>query len=191
MHSVNRILDHRVGPRGEIEYEVEWKEKKADGTPWPNDWLGAKDVTPDIIEQYNTKRGHGVPSRKAEIDISLLVPEVRLSLANVMMKGAPTRNGFNGPNRPRVHKLPLGCLCIESVARGFLDMMRKQGGPPIALDKGSGDSFFVAAVEIFCPPPRRWSRGGTPSVTPATRAPSSPSGSRLRSHFTLCRASDR
>jgi hypothetical protein len=44
-------------------------------------------------------------------------------------------------------------------------------------------SFFVAPDEIFCPPLRRWSRGGTPSVTPATRAPSSPSGSRLRSHF--------
>ena len=62
-YSVKRIVNHRLLPDGTTEYEYEWKDKKLNGEPWPNSWSTADDLTPDLIQQYEERRGYGVPSK--------------------------------------------------------------------------------------------------------------------------------
>ena len=80
-YEIKRILDHRVVRGGELEYEVEWKPKK-DGTPWRTpagelltEWKKAEEITPDVIEAYEAKRGTGVPSQLVTIDAALSYTE--------------------------------------------------------------------------------------------------------------------
>ena len=160
MYKLRRILDHRAKKGGGIEYEVEWADKKINGEPWPNWWLPKKALTDDLIHGYESWSSHGVPRKEITIDVSLVYEEVRRKLANVMMNGAPTAAGnFSGPNRPRVHKLPMEQLSVLDVALGVLDLARKHGGPPIQLEhgnKGEPDEWWqliisdLDRVAAFC-----------------------------------------
>ena len=151
MYKVRRILDHRATKGGGIEYEVEWAEPKINGEPWPNWWLPKDALTDDLIHGYHSWRSHGVPRKEITIDVSLVYEEVRRKLSNVMMNGAPTAAGrFIGPNRPRVHKLPMEQLSVLDVALGVLELARKHGGPPIQLqhgNKGQDDEWWQLIIQ--------------------------------------------
>ena len=158
-YSVARVLDHRTVRGGGIEYEVEWKEKKRNGEPWPTDWLSADALTPDLIAAYETKRGHGVPSKLVTIECAQIYEECRRKVADTAQQGSPTKLGFNGANRPRVHRIPLQCLVLVDIARAVLDIARRHGGPPIALNKGKegeADAWWqlqitdISRIAAFC-----------------------------------------
>jgi hypothetical protein len=147
---VRRILDHRAKKGGGIEYEVEWADKKINGEPWPNWWMPKVALTVDLIDAYMAWRSHGVPEKLVTIDASVAYEELRRKLANVMMNGAPNSNGaFVGPNRPRVHKLPIEGLSLLDVALGVLEVARKYGGPPMMLkhgNKGQDDEWWQLVI---------------------------------------------
>ena len=110
----------------------------------------------DLVEAYNIKRGNGVPSLMVTHDVAPLVSETRLILSRVLMHGAPTANGFNGANRPRIHHIPLDIFTVECVAYGFLELMRKLGGPPLALErgnKGEPDEWAQLVIKDLHRPP--------------------------------------
>lgn len=150
MYKVRRILDHRQVRGGGLEYEVEWCGVDKAGNPWPLWWLRSEDITDDLVEGYQAARGQGVPTVHAQFNVSLVYEEVRRKVAQAIMTGSPTKNGFNGANRPRVHKLPLDILCLKDIALPVLEMARKHGGPPIALsrgNKGKPDEWWQLIIE--------------------------------------------
>ena len=61
---------------------------------------------------------------------------MRRSLAHAMMFGAPKATGFQGRNRPRVHKLLIGIASLKPVALGIMDIFRKHGGRAVKLESG-------------------------------------------------------
>jgi len=107
-------------------------------------------LTDDLIDAYMKWRSHGVPEKLVMIDASVAYEELRRKLANVMMNGAPNSAGaFVGPNRPRVHKLPIDGLSLLDVALGVLEVARKHGGPPIKLEhgnKGEDDDWWQLVI---------------------------------------------
>jgi len=88
-------------------------------------------VTPDMVEKYEKKRGHGVPQHIVPVDAALVYQAVRQTVGHAVMFGAPKATGFQGRNRPRVHHIRLGILQVHSVALAVVELMRKHGGPAL------------------------------------------------------------
>ena len=149
-YKVLRVLDHRRTRGGKIEYEVEFAGTDRSGNPWPLWWVTEDDLTKDLVESYRAKRGQGVPSLLAQVEVSLVYEEVRRRLAAVVMTGSKSKNGFNSANRPRIHKLYLECACLRDVAVPMLELARKHGGPPLKLghgNKGEADEWWQLIIE--------------------------------------------
>jgi len=151
MYKVRRVLDHRRVRGGGTEYEVQWAGTDRHGNLWPNWWVAEDDVTHDLVEAYYEKRGCGVPMVKAEVNVTLVYEEVRRRVAQVVLKGAPTKSGaFNGSNRPRVHVLHLESMSLRDIAVPMLEVARKHGGPPLQLahgNKGENDEWWQLTVK--------------------------------------------
>jgi hypothetical protein len=147
-YSVKRIVNHRLLPYGTTEYEYEWKDKKLNGEPWPNSWSTADDLTPDLIQQYEERRGYGVPSKIVDVNCALVYEETRRTISHALMFAAPNASGFQGRNRPRVHDPVLVLMSIQTVALGVLDIARKDGGPTLEITTGktSGQRWWQLII---------------------------------------------
>ena len=148
-YSVKRIVNHRLLPDGTTEYEYEWKDKKLNGEPWPNSWSTADDLTPDLIQQYEERRGYGVPSKIVDVNCALVYEETRRTISHALMFAAPNASGFQGRNRPSVHDPVLVLMSIQTVALGVLDIARKDGGPTLEITTGktSGQRWWQLIIK--------------------------------------------
>ena len=128
---IKQVLRHRVtkrGPKGEQrEYLVKW-----DGVdpntkqPWEDSWQPAENLTADVLSQYESRRGLGVPSLHVQVDVAIVLKMLRRSVAHALMFGAPKASGFQGRNRPRCHSMHVG-LCQLASSRHSTDQARSVG----------------------------------------------------------------
>ena len=141
-YRIKQVVRHRVtkrGPKGEQrEYLVKWdgvdpKTKQ----PWQDSWQPAENLTADVLSQYESRRGLGVPSLLVQVDVAVVLKMLRRSLAHALMFGAPKASGFQGRNRPRCHSMHVGLCQLEPIALGVLELARKHGGPAIKLKSGN------------------------------------------------------
>ena len=136
-YKVKKILQHRAGAAGKKEYLVEWHgANERTGQPWDPWWMSEEDVTSDLVKTYEAKHQLGIPSKMVAVDAALAYGMMRRTLAHALMFGAPKESGFQGRNRPRVHRTPVQVAMLQPVALGILDLMRKHGGPALTLMQG-------------------------------------------------------
>lgn len=132
---MRKLHDHRK-THGTTEFLAEWAGTRNNGSAWDLEWKKANDLTPDLVDGYNKQ--HGVPTKNVTIDIAVIYEAVRRKVAHALTYGSPTSSGgFNGPNRPRVHALPLDACVVWEVACGVLELARKHGGATLPLQKGN------------------------------------------------------
>ena len=136
-YRVKKIKAHRVKSAGLKEYLVEWHGTNKAGEPWPDEWKKADDLTPDLVEAYLSLRVSGIPSKIVSVDAAIAYHVMRRGLAHAMMFGAPKATGFQGRNRPRVHKMLIGIASLKPVTMGILDIFRKHGGLALKLEAGN------------------------------------------------------
>ena len=136
---VKNILAHRRTRGGVTEYQVDWQGiNPSPGQPWTPWWLPADALTPDLISDYHTR--FTVPNIKpypVQVDAAKAFKVMRRSVGHALMFGAPKEAGFQGRNRPCVHKLEVKMCMYEPVALAVLDMARKYGGKALALQHGN------------------------------------------------------
>ena len=118
---VDKLLDHRQC-KGRREYLVRWVGTDPAGKPWDNWWLPENQISDHLIAVY-TRRLNKIEAIPVTIDLQPVLHMVRKSCAHAVML-AKTRC------RPRLHELTVEALCLEPLARAFLEQVSR----PLALN---------------------------------------------------------
>ena len=90
-------------------------------------------LTADVLSQYESRRGLGVPSQIVQVDVAVVLKMLRRSVAHAHVRRA---QGLHGRNRPRCHSMHVGLCQLEPIVLGVLELARKHGGP-IKLKSGN------------------------------------------------------
>ena len=137
-YRVKKLVEHRVKYNGTKEYLVQWQGKNPKtGQLWADTWCVADDLTPDLVDAYEARYKAGIPSTIVQVDAAIAYNVMRRSLAHALAFGAPKASGFQGRNRPRVHKVLVGVATLQPVALAILELARTLGGPKIRLERGN------------------------------------------------------
>jgi len=136
-----------VAHDGAREYLVAWYGRKKNGEPWEDSWHAEEDVTSDLVAEYESSRSFGVPVSPVTVDVAMVFFLLRKTLSHALMFGAPKSSGFQGRNRPRVHKMLLPLCQLQAIAVGLLNVMERDRRGRVGAPRLQGREQPVAVRE--------------------------------------------